>query len=170
MVKIYYSNINLLKDNKLYKKAYLKISEQRRVKADRYIRQESKFQCIVTGVLESLFCEDIFYINKIPMLKNGYVSISHSGGYVVLAIADNEIGIDIQKNDKTLRGVSNLRWCKTESYFKRVKSGSIKTLLNEELSGHFESINIDDDYICVLSSENKESVELIDVDIEEKLN
>ena len=78
-------------------------ARQRRIQA--YIRAEDKARSLVAGLLLRRICgvtDDCQLMtgeNGKPYLKNGgmYFNISHSGDYVVLAAADSEVGVDIEK-------------------------------------------------------------------------
>jgi 4'-phosphopantetheinyl transferase len=70
-----------------------------------FIQTEDKARCLVAGLLLRRFCgviddnQLVFGENGKPYLtdKSLYFNISHSGDYVVLAISDCEIGVDIEK-------------------------------------------------------------------------
>lgn len=92
-INYFYGNINKLKKDKI----------------DKYINYEAKTRSIIGEMLlsELLARKDIsyesldYYINDYgkPYLKNSnlFFNISHSFDYVVTAISDKEIGIDIEK-------------------------------------------------------------------------
>jgi 4'-phosphopantetheinyl transferase len=81
------------------------VTASRQKQIQRYIRREDKARSLVAGLLLRDICgvthdEQIFFgENGKPYLKNKnmYFNISHSGDYVVLAVADSEIGVDIEK-------------------------------------------------------------------------
>lgn len=49
---------------------------------------------------------NLTYLDKKPVLDDGYVSASHSGEYSVIAYSDKEVGIDIEK----IRDISFARY------------------------------------------------------------
>ena len=81
------------------------ITEKRRARVNAYMRSEDKARCLVSGLLLRRICGIVddrqltYSKNGKPYLKNEkkYFTISHSGNYVVLAIANREIGVDIEK-------------------------------------------------------------------------
>lgn len=42
-------------------------------------------------------CPKLTYIDKKPILDDGFVSATHSGDYSVIAYSDSEVGVDIEK-------------------------------------------------------------------------
>ena len=101
MTHIYISSIHeykALKDIELVTKA-------RRERIQRYLRDEDKARCLLAGLLLRKSCgvtddcQLTYGENDKPYLKNSdtHFNISHSGDYVVLATADREVGVDIEK-------------------------------------------------------------------------
>ena len=81
------------------------VTNARRKRIQAYIKPEDKARCLVAGLLLRKVC-DVAGDEQLTASKNGkpylrnsgmYFNISHSGEYVVLAVADNEIGVDIEK-------------------------------------------------------------------------
>lgn len=109
-----------------------------------------------------------------PYIKDNpiYFNISHSGDYTVLAISDQEIGIDIEKitmREKVIKKVCNeeekkliktqedftLMWVKKESYVKYLGIGLAYDLINvDTLKLNFYIIKFDNYYISIYK-ENK---------------
>jgi phosphopantetheinyl transferase len=81
------------------------VTAERRERIHAYIQSEDKARALVAVLLLRRFCgitddsQLMYGKNGKPYLKNKniYFNISHSGDYVVLAIADNEVGVDIEK-------------------------------------------------------------------------
>jgi len=81
------------------------VTDSRKESIRAYVRDTDKARCLVSGLLLRRICgimEDsqlIYGINGKPYLKNStmYFNISHSDDYVVLAISNREIGVDIEK-------------------------------------------------------------------------
>jgi len=81
------------------------VTMERRVRIQHYIQPADQARCLVAGLLLRMVCgvtEDSQLIlgeNGKPYLKNNplYFNISHAGDYVVLATAESEIGVDIEK-------------------------------------------------------------------------
>jgi len=94
-------------DGCIYRGLYKKASDQRKSRADRYLRQEDKLRCVTAAaLLKNVLGADDDQIAKNdfgkPYLKDRrgvYYNLSHSGRYVVLAWGDTELGIDVQKHE-----------------------------------------------------------------------
>jgi len=105
MIRIICADISRA-DGRDYERLYEKASEERKRKADRYRRYEDKLRCVAADALlrAALGAEDI-QIEKNeygkPYIKNmegTYFNLSHSGSYVVIAVGESEIGIDVQRH------------------------------------------------------------------------
>ena len=81
------------------------VTERRKKRIEGYMRAEDKARCLAAGLLLRQVCgvtddSQIFYgSNGKPYLKDNrfYFNISHSGDYAVLATADREVGVDVEK-------------------------------------------------------------------------
>ena len=81
------------------------VTKKRRERINSYLRIEDKARCLVAGLLLRQVCgvidddQLVYGQHGKPQLKDSdlYFNLSHSGDYVVLATADREIGIDIEK-------------------------------------------------------------------------
>lgn len=97
MVKIYAANIS----KKDYTVGAEHIMSRQRLEKYRNISHiHQKRQCAAAGWLlkRALGGEQEHYDPKgKPCLKNGYLSISHSGDWVVVAISQSPVGIDIEE-------------------------------------------------------------------------
>ena len=101
MAEIYISGIHEFKTLK----GMELVTNVRRERILRYLRSEDKARCLLAGLLLRRICgitedrELIYGKNGKPYLKNrgAYFNLSHSGDYAVLAIADSEVGVDIEK-------------------------------------------------------------------------
>ena len=101
MAKLYISNINAFNDLN----GFELVTNTRKERIYEYKQHEDKVRCLLVGLLLRKVCaitddcQLIYGPNGKPYLKNNamHFSISHSGNYVILATADNEIGIDIEK-------------------------------------------------------------------------
>ena len=158
-VDIYIADIRNVKND--YRKLYDKISDFRKERADSYYHEEDKLRSVVSAFLMKTFVkeEELEYNDYgKPYIKGGpYFNISHCHNYVVLAISDKEVGIDIEeiKNrdlsfltnilDKDITGydmnTQYLLWCAKESIAKCLGTGlkDVKEAPCEPLNGkkHF---------------------------------
>jgi len=82
------------------------VTAERRVRIQHYVQPADQARCLVAGLLLRKVCgvtddsQLIFSKNGKPYLKNDRLcfNISHAGDYVVLATADCEVGVDIEKS------------------------------------------------------------------------
>ena len=101
MIHIYTSSIHEFKD--LY--GLQLVTKARRERIHKYLRTEDKIRCLLAGLLLRQVCgitddsQLTYGENDKPYLKNSdiHFNISHSGDYVVLAAANCEVGVDIEK-------------------------------------------------------------------------
>lgn len=130
-----------------------------------YIAKEKKS---ANSVVKALKRHEEFYGKKLilnksstgkPFLNTGYISISHSGDYTVIAIADSEVGIDIEKireidykriakrffRDEAIDNLNDFFdiWVRTESYLKYTGAGLKDLSKIENISGtmNYDFIN-----------------------------
>jgi len=81
------------------------VTAERRKRIQQYVQPADKARCLVAGLLLRRVCgvtddsQLALGENGKPYLKDRhlYFNISHAGDYVVLATADNEVGVDIEK-------------------------------------------------------------------------
>lgn len=94
-------------DDRIYQSLYEKASLQRKLRADRYLRQEDKLRCVtaaallktVLGVEDDQIGQDDSGKPYIKDRKDLYYNLSHSGRYVVLAWGNTPVGVDVQQQD-----------------------------------------------------------------------
>ena len=162
MIRVYVKSIDEWKDDHCYLESLKLVSCQRRDKINAYAVKEDRIRSLGAFLLLQTAVEEwtgqkekplefAFLKNNKPYLSDYsslYINISHSGDYVACAIADCEIGIDLQKwngykegivkrffNEKELNYIKNLStldekkenlykiWTRKESYIKYIGSG-----------------------------------------------
>lgn len=110
-MKIYYIDINKLKEMYSYEEIYSKVSSYRKRKVDKLKFEKDKWLSLGAEYLLIQGLEDLnidyskieidFKENNKPVLKNCpqeiYFNLSHSGQMAMCVIADCEVGCDIQE-------------------------------------------------------------------------
>ena len=106
---IYYFNITPLRNKFIFERNLSKVSKKRQEKIARLKRNDDKLRCLGAGLLIEFIKEKYNINDEIVIDKFGKphflrtkdsFNISHSGDYVVCAVSDREIGIDIEKRAK----------------------------------------------------------------------
>ena len=106
--KVYIADAPVLKDEQLYKRLYTGLDASRRAKADRFRFEKDKRLSVAAGALlqYALQIENIrepsFHVtsNGKPYLAGEerlYFNLSHSEEMVMCAIAEKEVGCDVEK-------------------------------------------------------------------------
>ncbi len=93
-----------------YQRLYDEASKARKAKAARFYHIEDAKRCILGEAMLRCCYTTLFHQKELPEIissdygkpyfaseKNVYFNISHSGKWVVLALADEEVGIDIEQ-------------------------------------------------------------------------
>ena len=115
MMKLYVADIKCLDDERDYEKYLYKVNEQRRAKVLRCKNKADRLRTLLAGVLLSFGLENegLCYDEvEFSVMQGGkpyivshpevYFSLSHSGKYAVCAIADENIGVDIENKGRKL--------------------------------------------------------------------
>ena len=108
LVKVYIADATVLRDEQLYRRLYTGLDVSRRAKADRFRFEKDKRLSVAAGALlqYALQMENIRE-PSIDVTSNGkpylvgeeglYFNLSHSEGMVMCAIAEKEVGCDVEK-------------------------------------------------------------------------
>lgn len=109
-MKLYYCNITQIKD--LHGAEY--ISSKRRERMQRYLRQDDRIRCLAAGLLlRAAFGEEKYkqistdFYGKPYLPGDVFFNLSHSGDYVVLAVAPCEVGVDIERVTPYSKSIAN---------------------------------------------------------------
>lgn len=110
------------------------ISSQRAEKVARYKKADDKRRCIAGGLFIKKFLGDEkISINSYgkPMAENGvFFNISHSGRYVIFAIANSPVGCDIEKVRVVSQKLGKIVFCDNELESIRISQDKITTFFD----------------------------------------
>ena len=99
IVKLLIADIDLA--NTYHHHLLKSISEEQKEKAMRFKNDKDQRRSLISSYLVNQLSEEELQKNPMgkPYYPNGpYFNISHSGRYVVMAIANQEVGVDIEEN------------------------------------------------------------------------
>lgn len=110
MVKVYIADVSVLREKDIYKKLYTRLDEARRCKAEQFLFEKDRRLSVGAGalLLYALKQEhvDDFSIGVqqygkpyVVGRENLHFNLSHSGTKVMCALADREVGCDVEKLD-----------------------------------------------------------------------
>ena len=134
------------------------VSEKQKQKASSFKNEKDQIRSLLSSYLVNQLSNDELLTNDMgkPYFANGpFFNVSHSGKYVVMAVAQNEVGVDIEEcvekdmsmlnrifneaEDKMLKEHADFYylWCAKESLIKCMGSsiGHIKEIPSLPLNG-----------------------------------
>ena len=127
MPQIYYCDT--AKFDPLYEKMLEVLPEERREKAEGFSQRKDKLLSAAAGImLVKIFGKDVF--EKIlynehgkPFFEHGKrFSISHSGRFSVIAVSEDEIGIDIEARENVNPAVAKRCFTEEEQFFAKMST------------------------------------------------
>ena len=99
IVKLLIVDINLVN---VYHHFLMKnLNEEQKEKASRFKNEKDQMRCLLSSYLTSQLSQEELQRNETgkPFFPNGpFFNISHSGKYVIMAIANQEVGVDIEED------------------------------------------------------------------------
>lgn len=99
VVKLLIVDINLA--NSYHHFLLKSISEEQKEKAFRFKNEKDQMRCLISSYLINQLSKEELKKNETgkPFYPSGpYFNISHSGKYVIMAIANQEVGVDIEED------------------------------------------------------------------------
>ena len=96
MLKVYYGHIQLLNNPQMFERWLKKMDAKRREKVLRCKNEDDKKRSLLAGILLHFGVENDRTEGQI------FYSISHSGNYVVCALSDRRVGIDIENKLRSI--------------------------------------------------------------------
>lgn len=99
IVKLLIVDINLA--NSYHHFLLKNISEEQKEKAFRFKNEKDQMRCLISSYLVNQLSKEELKKNETgkPFYPSGpYFNISHSGKYVIMAIANQEVGVDIEED------------------------------------------------------------------------
>lgn len=113
MIKVYSGHISLVQEPEVFIELLEKVNEERKDKVLNLKKTKDRQRSLLAGVLlkQALEKEGLDYSQVkiattpegkpyLPELPNLHFSLSHSGEYVVCAISDKPVGVDIEGVDR----------------------------------------------------------------------
>ena len=185
MYKLYLLDLKELNDDNTFLFFFNKLNKVQKEKVKEYSLRKKQNILLSEYLLYNYFFsnEDFFY-NQYgkPYLKNKYFNISHADNYLLLGIADEEIGVDMQKITfkknveklfseeeqnilKTAKEKMFTRyWVLKESYAKYLGVGISKKILQETIKKkdvyfyEYEDLNGYMIAVCLKNKHPKEKI------------
>lgn len=154
MYKLYLLDLKELNDDNTFLFFFNKLNKVQKEKVKEYsLRKKQNILLSEYLLYNYFFSNEEFFYNQYgkPYLKNKYFNISHADNYLLLGIADEEIGVDMQKITfkknveklfseeeqnllKTAKEKKFTRyWVLKESYAKYLGVGISKKILQETI-------------------------------------
>lgn len=185
MYKLYLLDLKELNDDNTFLFFFNKLNKVQKEKVKEYsLRKKQNILLSEYLLYNYFFSNEEFFYNQYgkPYLKNKYFNISHADNYLLLGIADEEIGVDMQKitfkkNVEKLFSEEEQNFLKTakekmftrywvlkESYAKYLGVGISKKILQETIKKkdvyfyEYEDLNGYMIAVCLKNKYQKEKI------------
>ncbi len=185
MYKLYLLDLKELNDDNTFLFFFNKLNKVQKEKVKEYsLRKKQNILLSEYLLYNYFFSNEEFFYNQYgkPYLKNKYFNISHADNYLLLGIADEEIGVDMQKITfkknveklfseeeqnllKTAKEKMFTRyWVLKESYAKYLGVGISKKILQETIKKkdvyfyEYEDLNGYMIAVCLKNKYQKEKI------------
>ena len=169
MVKLYYAKITNLYDEKCFEEKIKQVKEKRQVRIFEYCQKKDRCRSLAASLLlkmalerEGICYDEVCFAQKTGgkpylLLQSGlFFSLAHAQEMAVCVIADQEVGVDVERKDRLTGKKEEYRtetlisiWTKKESYVKMTGRGLTEKLMTiDTLSNAFyQQMLLDDMYI-----------------------
>ena len=168
-----------------------KVNESQKEKAMKYKNEIDQIRSLASSYLVNSLSNEPILFNDMgkPFFENGpYFNISHSGKYIVMAVSDKEVGVDIEENvEKNMSSLIRIfneaeakmikehadfyyLWCAKESLIKCIGSSisHVKEIPSLPLNGlktykgkdYQSKTFVYDKHIVSITRESKEEFEI----------
>ena len=185
MYKLYLLDLKELNDDNTFLFFFNKLNKVQKEKVKEYsLRKKQNILLSEYLLYNYFFSNEKFFYNQYgkPYLKNKYFNISHADNYLVLGIADEEIGVDMQKitfkknveklfseEEQNLLKTAKEKiftryWVLKESYAKYLGVGISKKILQETIKKkdvyfyEYEDLNGYMIAVCLKNKHPKEKI------------
>lgn len=136
MVKLYYFDVSVLKDESLFESYFLSLNESDKLKVDKIKHPKEKLLSLGARLLlnyamkhENINSYSIIYgEHGKPYLEDNpvYFNISHSENMVILTVSDSEIGCDIEYIGSNVNNIAGKYFTDEENEYIDSSSDKVK--------------------------------------------
>ena len=171
-MKIYLTDLrDIVKCPNALKRFQECLSPEEQQRFEGMTHENRKLQFLIGRALVQDICQQspVLLPSGKPIIQNGFISLAHSGPYVVLAVSDSPVGIDIEdtsQNKDFSRLARRLNFTlaenKRDSFYRQFTHVESLYKLGEH-SGSIRSFyySINTFVLCITTLNNKEKINII---------